>query len=283
MSECRTYRGRIAPTPSGQLHIGHARTFHIAHERARSAAGKLVLRIEDLDSARCKDEYSRQMMADLEWLGIRWDEGPDCGGAFEPYVQSLRLEHYLKAWKRLEEAGVIYPSPHSRKDVELALSAPHEGEGEPLFPVELRPVSVCRADAPSGMNWRFRVPDGESVRFVDECAGVQEFVAGKDFGDFLVWRKDGWPSYELAVVVDDAEMQISEVVRGADLLLSTARQLLLYKALGWTAPRFFHCPLVRDAEGRRLAKRSAGLSVAELREEGFSSEKVLALANTRMG
>ncbi len=278
MSAKSSYRGRLAPTPSGSLHIGHALTFARAWERARQAGGALVLRVEDLDAPRCRPEFVSGIIEDLRWLGIDWDEGPDCGGPFAPYEQSRRLPLYLDAWRRLNAAGHIYPSAHSRRDVERALSAPHEGEEGPVFPAQLRPESFERVEEPGAVNWRIRLPYGRVVRFRDALAGDCEFVAGRDFGDFLVWRKDGWPSYELAVVADDAAMGVSEVVRGADLLLSTARQILLYEALGWAPPLFCHCPLVRDAQGRRLAKRAAGLSIAELRARGLSAGELLAMA-----
>lgn len=261
------YIGRIAPTPTGLLHAGHAATFRTAHDRARAAGGRLILRIEDIDAQRCRPEFAAACIEDLSWLGIAWDEGP--------ILQSERRAIFLDAWTRLRDGGFIYPSPHSRRDVELAAQAPHEEE--PIFPVEWRQPSAegLRWKTPAGMNWRFRVPDGETLSFHDEHLGVTEFVAGRDFGDFVVWRRDDAPAYELAVVADDIAMGITEVVRGEDLLVSTARQLLLYRALNATPPRFYHCPLVRDADGQRLAKRSAARSLRALREAGHSPEAVL--------
>jgi glutamyl-tRNA synthetase len=162
--------------------------------------------------------------------------------------------------------------------VERSLTAPHaEDDAEPIFPPALRPPLGAGSEArePGPTNWRFRVPDGETITFIDALQGPQAFVAGRDFGDFLVWRKDGFAAYELAVVADDHAMGITEVVRGADLLLSTARQLLLYRALGWTPPDWVHAPLIVDAEGKRLAKRTAGLSIRELRQKGKTPEEVL--------
>jgi glutamyl-tRNA synthetase len=262
------YRGRIAPTPTGQLHRGHARAFTVAWERAK--AGTLVYRVEDLDRDRCRENYIDEAAQDLNWLGLNWSEGPGIGGPHAPYRQSERLGWFLEVWQQLAATGMIYPSPHSRKDVQSALSAPHEGEAEPIFPPALRPPPDTGRNAtePGAMNWRFRVPDGDVVEFLDGYFGPQRFVAGEDFGDFLIWRRDGVPSYELAVVADDHAMEITEVVRGADLLLSTARQLLLYRALGWDAPNWFHVPLVRDANGQRLAKRHASESLATLRAKG---------------
>lgn len=264
------YRGRLAPTPTGHLHLGHAQTFWTAQERARRHGGQMVLRNEDLDRDRCKPQFAIDMLEDLRWFGFRWDEGPDLGGPFAPYTQSERLDWYLDVWRQLHTAGTIYPSPHSRKDVQSALTAPHEDDQEPLFPAALRPPPGTGAEAtePGMVNWRFRVPDGRMIEFIDGRCGLIRRVAGIDFGDFLVWRKDGFPSYELAVVADDHAMQITEVVRGEDLLTSTARQLLLYEALGWQPPAFYHCPLVQDETGARLAKRSAALSLRSLRAQG---------------
>jgi glutamyl-tRNA synthetase len=279
------YRGRLAPTPTGLLHVGHARTFALAARRAREAGGALVLRIEDLDAARCRPEFAEAALEDLRWLGLEWSEGPDKGGPHAPYVQSRCLPRFREAWARLHATGMIYPCDKSRSDVARALAAPHaEDEAEPIFPPALRPVAGTGAEAaePGDSNWRFRVPDGEMVAFTDALQGPQQPVAGKDFGDFLVWRRDGFPSYELAVVADDHAMDINEVVRGADLLLSTARQLLLYRALGWSPPAWAHAPLVTDASGRRLAKRAHALSIRELRQRGRAPEEVLSAPVDRL-
>jgi glutamyl-tRNA synthetase len=270
-------RGRLAPTPTGLLHVGHARTFAVARARA---TGGLVLRIEDLDRPRCRADYVTAAVDDLAWLGFDWAEGPDVGGPHGPYVQSERAGWHMEVWRQLEAAGAIYPSPHSRRDVEAAASAPQEprpGEDpeEPLFPPSLRPSAWERAVEPEGVAWRFRVPDGRTITFNDGRAGRVARTAGVDFGDFVVWRRDDLPAYELAVVADDHAMAIVEVVRGEDLLTSTARQILLYETLGWTIPAFFHAPLVRDAGGQRLAKRAGGLSIRELRQRGFAPADVL--------
>jgi glutamyl/glutaminyl-tRNA synthetase len=280
-------RGRLAPTPTGFLHVGHARTFACAAERA-GAAG-LVMRIEDLDGPRCRPEYAAAAFDDLRWLGLEWTEGPDVGGPHAPYVQSERTAWYLEIWRRLEATGLIYPSPHSRRDLETAATAPHDPEdrprlqdrglspfpAEPIFPPALRPARRERASEPGGVPWRFRVPDGRVIEFEDGLCGTVRRTAGLDFGDFVVWRRDDLAAYELAVVADDRAMEIAEVVRGADLLTSTARQLLLYEALGWTPPAFAHAPLVCDSSGRRLAKRAGGLAIRECRAAGWTPAEVL--------
>lgn len=272
------YRGRLAPSPTGLLHIGHARTFWVAAERARERSGTLILRNEDLDPQRSRAEFAQAMIEDLRWLGIGWTEGPDCGGEYGPYAQSERRAHYLQAWRRLRDAGAIYPCTCSRKDLAPAASAPNDVDDEPIYPGKCRSRTDAAAFAdPAGVNWRFRVPDGGEIAFADLNLGAQQYVAGRDFGDFLVWRRDDVPAYQLAVVVDDAAMRVTEVVRGADLLKSTARQLLLLRALAITAPEYFHCQLVRDTEGARLAKRHDALSLRHLRESGKTPQEVLAL------
>jgi glutamyl/glutaminyl-tRNA synthetase len=272
-----SYRGRIAPSPTGWLHLGHARTFWIAAQRAAANHGQLIFRNEDLDPQRCKPEFVEAMYEDLRWLGIEWTEGPDCGGTFGPYAQSERRAFYLAAWKKLRDLGAIYPCTCSRKDVLQAAGAPNEGDDEALYPGTCRPKqAVPTWNAPAGVNWRFRVPDGEQIWFNDLHLGSQKFIAGRDFGDFIVWRRDDVPAYQLAVVVDDAAMRITEVVRGADLLKSTARQILLHQALGFTIPQFYHCDLVRDEHRIRLAKRHAALSIRRLRETGWTPEQVRA-------
>ena len=297
------YRGRLAPSPTGLLHLGHARTFWVAQERARANGGTLVLRNEDIDSTRFKLEFVPQMIEDLRWFGFEWQEGPDCGGAFGPYSQSERRPFYAAALGKLRAGGFIYPCTCSRKDIRDAASAPNAGDDEgPIYPGTCRPegdkwqVASLRSEASARQasdmksgpsivspvtchvsrpaNWRFRVPDGETISFTDGNYGEQKFVAGKDFGDFVVWRHDDVPAYQLACVVDDAAMQITEVVRGADLLLSTARQILLYRALGLTPPVFYHCALMLDEKGKRLAKRHDALSLRALRERGETPESL---------
>jgi glutamyl/glutaminyl-tRNA synthetase len=285
-SKSLSYRGRLAPSPTGFLHLGHARTFWIAAQRAVERGGQLILRNEDLDMQRCRPEFVRAMFEDLCWLGIEWAEGADVGGPFGPYSQSERRAHYLDAWRKLRESGMIYPCTCSRKDVAQSASAPNDTDDEPVYPGKCRPQEGLRSVAPpdraqdpvppkpedtlsawsvpKGVNWRFRVPDGEEISFHDLHLGPQRFVAGRDFGDFIVWRRDDVPAYQLAVVVDDAAMRVTEVVRGADLL----------RALELAVPQYYHCDLVRDGAGVRLAKRHDALSIRKLRELGWSAERV---------
>jgi glutamyl-tRNA synthetase len=282
-----SYRGRVAPSPTGYLHLGHARTFWTAHERARAAGGVLVLRDEDLDLARSRAEFAAAMSEDLRWLGLEWQEGPDVGGPLGPYRQSERRAFYLEAWARLVAEGHVYPCVCSRRDIARAASAPHEGrpgvlqaqDDEPHYPGTCRPspnVPPRVPATPAGLNWRFRVPEGEEVVFEDLGQGRQGFVAGRDFGDFVVWRRDDVPAYQLAVVADDAAMRITEVVRGADLLKSTARQILVQRALGCATPAYFHCDLVTDERGERLAKRHESLSLRAMRAAGLTPADVRA-------
>jgi glutamyl/glutaminyl-tRNA synthetase len=295
------YRGRLAPSPTGYLHIGHVRTFAAAWQRAQAAHGTLVLRMEDLDPDRSRAEYADAALEDLRWLGLPWQEGPDLGGPYAPYSQSQRRDLYLATMLKLIATGHVYPCHCSRKDLAAALSAPHEAavtagaapvpaqtkglslqdqDDEPIYPGTCRPKSPfivpnASENILTGHNWRFRVPDGEAIEFNDANLGPQRFVAGADFGDFVVWRRDGVPSYQLACVADDEAMHITEVVRGADLLKSTARQILLQRALGFASPAWFHCSLILDTQGRRLAKRHDALSVRTLRQRGYTPAQVL--------
>jgi glutamyl-tRNA synthetase len=265
-----SYVGRLAPSPTGLLHLGHARTFWRAFERARDAGGRLWLRDEDLDTQRSKPEFAAAMREDLRWLGVEW------GGELR---QSERVELYRNAAEQLVTVGLAYRCVCSRKDLQAAMQAPHEETDEPVYSGRCRDNAAERTfDA--GSSYRLRVPDGERIAFVDGHCGAQSFRAGcdaeADFGDFLIWRRDGLPSYQLACVVDDAAMEITEVVRGADLLKSTARQILLQHALGLSTPVYYHCELMRDDAGVRLAKRHDALSLKALRESGVTSDQIRA-------
>jgi glutamyl/glutaminyl-tRNA synthetase len=272
------YRGRLAPSPTGFLHLGHAATFLAAAHRTKANNGKLLLRNDDLDRDRVRPHFSTAALEDLRWLGILWQEGPDTGGPLGPYSQSERIPLYANAMLALLDGGWVYPCSCSRRDLALAVSAPHASEEEPVYPGFCRPRSAAATPRPgdfrADLNWRFRIPAPEPLEFIDHLQGRQSATAAKDFGDFLVWRKDGVPSYQLASAVDDALMGVTEVVRGADLITSTFRQILLWRTLGYTPPEFYHCPLLTDATGRRLAKREDALSLRALREEGASPDDV---------
>ena len=274
-----TYRGRLAPSPTGLLHLGHARTFWTAYQRAQQNQGTLIFRNEDLDPQRSKLHFAHAMIEDLRWLGIEWREDPGVGGPFAPYEQSLRRDFYLEAWRKLRDGGFLYPCTCSRKDLAEAVAAPNEDDGEPIYPGRCRHRAGEAHDyaTPAGVNWRFLVPDGETIHFDDLRQGARSYLAGEDFGDFVVWRRDDVPAYQLAVVADDAAMQVTEVVRGADLLKSTARQLLLIRALGLPSLSYYHCDLLRDKLGVRLAKRHDALSLRALRGEGHSPQRVIAM------
>ena len=331
-----SYTGRLAPSPTGLLHLGHARTFWIAQQRARAAQGKLYLRDEDLDPQRSRPEFAAAMREDLLWLGLTWNE---------ELRQSDRLPLYRLAMEQLLAAGLAYPCTCSRRDLARSSQAPHEdpadaaGDEEPLYNNYCRPpdspslssrLPECSEDsaarsashrsltarqigrsrglqppetsppnegasapglsfATTGVlpktNYRFRTPDRETVTFIDVHAGSQSFTTGIDFGDFLIWRKAlsnapndiGLPSYQLACVVDDALTRITEVVRGRDLLKSTARQILLQRALNFPTPAYFHTDLMRDAAGVRLAKRHDALALRTLRASGLTPADILAL------
>ena len=229
-----------------------------------------MLRNEDLDPQRSKQEFVDAMVEDLAWLGIKWDP--------PIVVQSERLMLYREALLRLRAGGHVYPCVCSRRELAQMVAAPHEdADDELVYSGRCRPATALEVEFAKGVNYRFRVPDGEPVRFEDGNMGARCFTAGVDFGDFLVWRKDGLPSYQLACVVDDAEMGITEVVRGADLLKSTARQILLQQALGLPWVSYFHTRLVRDEHGVRLAKRHDALAIRTLRERGLRREDVLAM------
>jgi glutamyl-tRNA synthetase len=257
--------GRLAPSPTGALHLGNARTFLLAWLSARSRGGRVLLRIEDIDGPRVKPEATAAAIEDLRWLGLDWDG--------EVVVQSQRLPLYAAAAERLVELGLAYPCVCTRKEVEDAASAPHEGPGGdgPIYPGTCRGKWRTREEATAATGrdaaLRFRV-DVAAVPFTDRFAGVQR---GAIAGDFVVQKRDGGPAYQLAVVVDDAAQAVTEVVRADDLLPSTPRQLLLYAALALRAPEWVHVPLVVGRDGLRLAKRHGDTSLRHLRERGVSA------------
>ncbi|SFI86744.1 glutamyl-tRNA synthetase [Paenibacillus sp. UNC496MF] len=270
-------RGRFAPTPSGLMHVGNARTALLAWLQTRSAGGTFLMRTEDVDTARSRAELAEQALADLRWLGLDWDEGPDVGGPYGPYTQSERLDRYEEALAALERAGRLYSCFCSRADLAAVASAPHglgsEGAAYPGTCRALTPAERAERRLRKEPSLRFAV-GAAPVRFDDAVAGPQAFPPGAG-GDFIVKRADGMISYQLAVVVDDAAMGITDVLRGADLLDSAPRQLRLYEALGLRPPRFAHVPLLFGSDGKRLAKRHGGISLAALRDAGAAPEQVV--------
>lgn len=274
-------RGRLAPSPTGALHLGNARTFLIAWLHARRQGGRVVLRMEDLDHPKVKPGTALAALDDLRWLGLDWDEGPDVGGPYAPYVQTARRPLYRAALERLRAQGQVYPCICSRRDVEAGQSAPQAGEDGLAYDGACRSrfadYAAAAAALPPGRlpAWRFRVPEGVETAFDDGFAGVQRQRVGETTGDFVIARDPDGAGYMLAVVVDDAAMGITEVVRGDDLLAATHRQLLLYRALALAPPRFLHVPLVVSPDGRRLAKRHGDTRLAAIRAAGVAPGTVV--------
>ncbi len=258
------YRGRFAPSPTGPMHLGTARTALLGWLRARALGGAFVLRMEDLDAPRVRAGAAQAMLDDLRWLGLDWDEGPDVGGPFGPYTQSEKLARYAEVLAAL--APFTYPCTCSRKEIAELASAPHEGE--PAYP------GTCR-EGPSHPGReaavRFRMPE-PPPSFDDVVLGR---IEGVGHGDFVLARRDGLLAYQLACVVDDHDMRITEVLRGEDLVASTPRQIALYRALGWDVPAFAHVPLVLGPDGARLAKRHGAIALAELRAAGRTPASIV--------
>ena len=263
--------GRLAPSPTGRLHLGHARSFLIAWWHARSRGGRILLRLEDLDIERVKPGMVEAVIEDLRWLGLDWDG--------DPYVQSSGLGEINAAATSLVDRGLAYPCICTRKEVHAALSAPHGESTETIYPGTCRGKfkSLAAAERASGRPaaLRFAVPD-QLVRIEDGIQGIREIDVATSIGDFPILRRLGMPAYQLAVVVDDARQGVTEIVRGADLLESCARQWLLQDALGFAHPHWWHVPLVTDASGRRLAKRSDDVSLARLRAAGADPQRIVA-------
>lgn len=289
--ERKIYVGRLAPSPTGALHLGNARTFLLAWLRCRSRGGRLLLRLEDLDHPRVKPDRVGQVYEDLRWLGLDWDEGPPAStplrGGAAGYVQSERAAFYREAFEKLRAEGLVYPCYCTRADVEAAQSAPHEGE-ELRYPGTCRPRADAIPQSPRAAArpaaWRFLTGDGESV-FIDAFYGKQSGRLCDWSGDFVIGKsavsygpepaEEFAAAYQLAVVADDHAMGVTEVVRAEDLLASTHRQLALYAALGWQAPEFLHAPLVVGADGKRLAKRHGDTRLAALRAAGTPPQRVV--------
>jgi glutamyl-tRNA synthetase len=267
--------GRLAPSPTGGLHLGHARTFLIAWLTARRSGGRVILRIEDLDSSRVRADALSTALVDLNWLGLDWDEGPDVGGPTAPYVQSQRSALYDQALDRLKASESVYPCTCTRADVERAASAPHAADEGPTYPGTCAHRSSADASALADRSfaWRFRVPP-EPVAWDDLFLGRVELDPSRLGGDFIVARHGAGHSYQLAVVADDDAMGVNQVIRGADLVPSTPRQILLFRQLGRPLPTYGHVPLAVDADGRRLAKRDGSLKLSALRAAGVDPRRL---------
>ena len=279
-------RGRYAPSPTGSTHLGNAATALLAWLSVRSRGGDLVLRIEDLDRPRVVPGAAERMMADLRWLGLDWDEGPDRGGPHAPYAQSERAVRYDAAFEVLRRGRALYPCFCSRKDVLASASAPQAPGDEVFYPGTCRGLSEAEAAerirAGHPHSWRLRVRAASLEPFDDLIRGRIE-PDPEAIGDFVVRRADGVAAYQLAVVVDDIAMGITEVVRGGDLVTSTFRQIALYRVLGASPPRFGHGPLLIGEDGTRLSKRHRGVTLDELRSAGWSAARVTGWLACRLG
>ena len=267
--------GRFAPSPSGRLHLGNLLCALLVWLSARQKDGRVLLRVEDLDTARCPRRYSEQMERDLQWLGLDWDIGPGRDNGTGPYYQSQRTEIYQAALETLREKGLVYPCFCTRAELHAA-SAPHTSDGNVIYPGTCRGLTaeeIAEKRKKKAPAYRLMVPD-ENITFTDGCMGEHTENLLRDCGDFYLRRADGVFAYQLAVVVDDARMGVTEVVRGADLLSSTARQLYLYRLLGLPAPKFAHCPLLLASDGRRLSKRDGDQSLENLRAR-YTAEDIV--------
>jgi glutamyl-tRNA synthetase len=268
--------GRLAPSPTGGLHLGHARTFLIAWLAARQAGGRVILRIEDLDETRVRPEAVTTAFIDLKWLGLDWDEGPDVGGPNGPYSQSERRAVYDDVLEQLKALDLVYPCTCTRADIARAATAPHAEDEGPTYPgtCSRRRAADASALGDRPFAWRFRVSKG-NVAWADLFLGRAQCDPSQVGGDFVVGRNTLGPSYQLAVVTDDAKMGVNQVIRGLDLVPSTPRQILLYRALEWQEPRFGHVPLAVTTDGRRLAKREGSIKLATLREQGVDPRRLV--------
>ena len=268
--------GRFAPSPSGRMHLGNVMSALLCWLSARSAGGRLVLRMEDIDPERSRDEYARFIIEDLRFLGLDWDEGEGAGGAHGPYRQSGRTLVYEEALRRLDAMGLLYPCFCSRAELHDVTRAPHASDGRLIYGGRCRNLNVqerAELSARRRPSLRLRVPD-ETVRFVDGLCGPQAQNLREECGDFIVRRSDGAFAYQLAVVVDDIAMGVTQVVRGRDLLDSTPRQLYLYRLLGARPPAYYHVPLLLAPDGRRLSKRERDLDLGALRAR-YGAEEIL--------
>jgi glutamyl-tRNA synthetase len=278
--------GRLAPSPTGYAHLGNAWAFLLAWLSVRSRNGRLILRVEDIDPQRSKAEFIGALLEDMRWLGLDWDEGPDVAGPARPYLQSRRGARYEEALARLDEAGVTYPCFCTRGELRNLASAPHAEDIGAPYPGTCRQLDGARRTALFGTGRKAAVRlrcFGEEVSFVDVLEGEKSMRLADCGGDFALRRSDGVISYQLAVTVDDAAMEITEVVRGRDILHSTPRQIVLQRLLGYATPRYAHIPLLLDDNGERLAKRHQSLTLRGLRQQGADARRVVGLLSRMAG
>lgn len=276
------YRGRFAPSPTGDLHLGSAACAIVAYAFARAAGGAFVMRVEDIDTPRVKAGVETRQLEDLRWLGIEWDEGPDVGGAHAPYRQSERLARYDAALAKLDAQGLTYLCDCSRADIAKVASAPHEGDEGPRYPGTCRELGMQDREWKRSPAVRLKVPE-RTIGVDDRLQGSFTENVAERVGDFVLRRGDGVYAYQLAVVVDDLAMEITDVVRGADLLGSTARQMLLAELLGGKPPRYAHHAMVLAEDGGRLAKRGGGATLRDERARGATPETIIARLATALG
>jgi glutamyl-tRNA synthetase len=282
--ENQAYRGRFAPSPTGDLHLGNLLAAVGAAARAHHENGEVILRMEDLDTQRNVPGAAEQIVEDLDTLGFAYSAGPHphSDDGLGPYVQSECQPRYVGAMEKLKAAGRIYACSCSRKELRQIASAPHQGEEGPAYPGICRHKNLPFDDPDLPVSWRFLVEPGE-VGFVDRLAGPYAQDVAKAVGDFVVRRKDGLMAYQLAVVVDDAHQKITEVVRGRDLLSSTPRQIQLHRALSQEIPAYAHVPLWLQSDGTRMAKRMGAETVRGLMAAGHAPERVLGRVGRALG
>ena len=276
------YRGRFAPSPTGDLHFGSAACALVAWAWARSQGGAFVLRVEDIDTPRVKAGVEGRQLEDLRWLGLDWDEGPDVGGAHVPYRQSERVARYDEALVSLARRGLTYYCDCSRADIARVASAPHEGDEGPRYPGTCRDLGMRERSWKRSPAIRLKVPERE-VPVDDLLQGSFTENVARRVGDFVLRRGDGVYAYQLAVVVDDLAMGVSDVVRGADLLGSTARQILLADLLGGSAPRYAHHAMVLAEDGGRMAKRGGGVTLRDARDAGVDASSLVSTLASALG
>ena len=280
-----TVRGRLAPSPTGYLHLGNAWSFFLCWLAVRSAGGRLVLRMEDIDPDRSRPHYAEAIQQDLAWLGLDWDEGPDKGGPFAPYTQSERLERYAEVIRELTSLGHTYPCYCTRKELKTMASAPHAEDVGPIYPGTCLGLSASQREERQahGRKPSLRLHGSEDTAFQDLVHGEIHMKWGECGGDFPLRRSDGVVAYQLAVAVDDMDQGINLVVRGADILPCTPRQILLFRLLGAQVPRYAHVPLIVDHRGERLAKRHQSWELRALREAGVSPQAIIGYLAHRAG